>query len=144
MGTLHEFMANHFLYEVSLIGQQSSSFMNIVDQEEFDPPWDTTMLIWDLDLIMPSDDLFESWEQLMEVSVIQTCSKGPTNSKYTNATWASQIKLNLDHPKTSFALGKNPIRIHTQESPKLDYNVVEYLKKLKANISIMDICKIPQ
>jgi hypothetical protein len=49
-----------------------------------------------------------------------------------------------DHPKTPFSLGKNPIRIHTRESPKLDYNVVEDLNKLKANISVMDICRIPQ
>jgi hypothetical protein len=33
--------------------------MNIVDQEEVDPPEETSMLIWDLDLPMPSDDLFE-------------------------------------------------------------------------------------
>jgi hypothetical protein len=118
--------------------------MNIVDQEEIDPPRDTTMLIWDPDLIMPSDDLFESQEQPMEVSVIQTCSKGLPGSKDTDATQASKSKLTPDRPKTSFALGKKPISIHTQESPKLDYNVVEDLKKLKANISVMDICRIPQ
>jgi hypothetical protein len=137
-------MANRFLDEVSLTEQPSSSVMNIVDQEEVDPPRDTTMLIWDPDLIMPSDDLFESRDQPVEVSVIQTRSKGPPGSKDTDATRASQSKLNPDHPKTSFALGKNPISIHTQESPKLDYNVVEDLKKLKANISVMDICRIPQ
>jgi hypothetical protein len=26
----------------------------------------------------------------------------------------------------------------------MDYNIVEYLKKLKANISVMNICRIPQ
>jgi hypothetical protein len=61
-------MANRFLDEVSLTEQPSSSVMNIVDQEEVDPPRDTTMLIWDPDLIMPSDDLFESQDQPMEVS----------------------------------------------------------------------------
>jgi len=34
--------------------------MNVADQEEIDPPEDTTMHIWDPDLIMPFDDLFES------------------------------------------------------------------------------------
>ena len=53
-------MANRFLDEVSLIEQPSSSVMNIFDQEEVNPLRDTTMLIWDPDLIMPSDDLFES------------------------------------------------------------------------------------
>jgi hypothetical protein len=76
--------------------------------------------------------------------VVQTRSKGPPGSKDTDATQASKSKLTPDHLKTSFALGKNPISIHTQESPKLDYNVVEDLKKLKANISVMDICRIPQ
>jgi hypothetical protein len=71
------------------------------------------MLIWDPDLIMPSDNFFESREEPVEVSMIQTHSKGPHGSKDTNATRASQIKLNLDHPKTSFALGKKPINIHT-------------------------------
>jgi hypothetical protein len=40
-------MANQFLDEVSLTEQPSSSVMNIADQEEIDPPQDTTMLIWD-------------------------------------------------------------------------------------------------
>jgi hypothetical protein len=137
-------MANRFLDEVSLTEQPNNSVMNIADQEEIDPPRDTTMLIWDPDLIMPSDDLFESREQPVEVLVIQTRSKGLPSSKDTDTTQASKSKITPDHPKTSFALGKNPIHIHTQESPKLDYNVVEDLKKLKANISVMDICRIPQ
>ena len=56
------FMANRFLDEVSLTKQPSDSVMDVVDQEEIDPPEDTTMLIWDPDLIMPSDDLFEFQE----------------------------------------------------------------------------------
>ena len=51
-------MANQFLDEVSLTEQPRSSFMNVVDQEEIDPPEDTTMLIWDPDLNMPSNNLF--------------------------------------------------------------------------------------
>jgi hypothetical protein len=49
-----------------------------------------------------------------------------------------------DHPKSHFVPRRNPIKIHTWESPNLDYNIVEYLKKLKAIISVMDICRIPQ
>jgi hypothetical protein len=71
-------------------------------------------------------------------------SKGPPTSKYPITTQMSGERSTPDHPKTPFSPRKNPINIHTQESPKLDYNVVEYLKKLKANISIMDICRIPQ
>jgi hypothetical protein len=43
-------------------------------------------VIWDPDMIMPSDDLFESQEQPTEVSVIQTHSKGQPGSKDTDAT----------------------------------------------------------
>jgi hypothetical protein len=55
-------LANQFLDEVSLTEQPSDSSMNIVDQEEIDPPEETTMLIWDPDLAMPSDDPFEVQE----------------------------------------------------------------------------------
>jgi hypothetical protein len=65
-------MANQFLDKVSLTGQPSGSIMNVADQEEIDPPEDTTMLIWDPDLIMPSDDLFQVQEPPIEVSVLQT------------------------------------------------------------------------
>ena len=49
-----------------------------------------------------------------------------------------------DHLKEPFVPQINPINIHTRESPKLGYNIVEYLKKLKENISVMDMCRIPQ
>jgi hypothetical protein len=65
-------MANRFLDEVSLTEQSSGSTINIVDQEEVDPPEETTMLIWDPDLPMPSDDLFEVQEPPTEVLVVQT------------------------------------------------------------------------
>jgi hypothetical protein len=51
-------MDNWFLDEVSLIKKPISLVMNVVDQEDIDPPKDTTMMIWDHDLIIPSDDLF--------------------------------------------------------------------------------------
>ena len=51
-------MADWFFDEVSLNKQPSGSVMNVVDQEEIDPTEDTTMLIWDPDLIIPSDNLF--------------------------------------------------------------------------------------
>jgi hypothetical protein len=65
-------MANRFLDEVSLTKQSNGSVMNVVDQEEIDPLEDTTMLIWDPDLIMPFDDLFEFQEPPVEVSLVQT------------------------------------------------------------------------
>jgi hypothetical protein len=86
MGPHHE-LDGQPISRRSILGQTSSNLaMNTVDQEEFDPPQDTTMMIWDLDLIMPSNDLFESREQLAEVSVTHTRSKGPPGSKDTDAT----------------------------------------------------------
>jgi hypothetical protein len=69
-------MANWFLDEVSLTEQSSSSHMNVVDQEEVDPPEETTMLIWDPDLPMPFDDLFEVQEPPAKVLAVQTRSRG--------------------------------------------------------------------
>jgi hypothetical protein len=65
-------MANRFLDEFSLTKQSSSSAMNVVDQEEVDPPEETTMLIWDPDLPMPVDDLFEVQEPPIEVLAMKT------------------------------------------------------------------------
>jgi hypothetical protein len=136
-------MCNLFLDEVSLTEQASGLVINVVDQEEIDSPEYTTMLIWDPDLIMTSDDLFESQEPPAKVSIVQTCSKVPPVSKYPITTQTSGERSTPDHPKAPFSPRKNPISIHTRESPKLDYKVVEDLKKLKANISVIDICRIP-
>jgi hypothetical protein len=45
------------------------------------------MLIWDPDVIASSDDLFKSQGPPVEISVIQTCSKGQPDPKDTNACW---------------------------------------------------------
>jgi hypothetical protein len=65
-------MANRFLDEVSLTEQSSGSTVNIVDQEEVEPPEETTMLLWDPDLSMPLDDVFEVQEPPAEVLAVQT------------------------------------------------------------------------
>jgi hypothetical protein len=75
---------------------------------------------------------------------VKTRSKVPSISKDPTTTQTSGERSTLNHPKAPFSPCKNLISIHTRESPKLEYNVVEYLKKLKANISVMDICRIPQ
>jgi hypothetical protein len=137
-------MANSFLGEESLTKPSSSSAFNIVDREEADPPQEMAILIWDPDVITSLDDLFKPHAPPAEISVVKTRSKGQPNPKDIDATHASQSKLTLDRPRMPFALGKKPISIHTHDSPKLDYNVVEYLKKLKANVLVMDICRIPQ
>jgi hypothetical protein len=71
-------------------------------------------------------------------------SKGLDGSKDVDVAQVSKSKATPDHPKMPSAFGKNPISIHTWESPKLDYNMVEDLKKLRANICFMDMRRIPQ
>jgi hypothetical protein len=137
-------MANRFLDEVSLTEQPSGSVMNVVDQEEIDPPEDTTMLIWDPDLIMPSDDLFEFKNHPQRSRLCKCEVRVHLSQKILLLPKLRGEESTPDHPKAPFSPRKNPISIHTRESPKLDYNVVEDLKKLKANISVMDICRIPQ
>jgi hypothetical protein len=137
-------MANRFLDEVSLTEQSRISSMNIIDQEEISPPEETIMLIWDLDLAMPSDDLFEIQEPPAEVLAVQNRSRGQPVSNDVTTTQILGGRPAPDHLKAPFFPRRNPINIHTQESPKMDYNMIEDLKKLKANISVMDICRIPQ
>jgi hypothetical protein len=96
-------MANQFLDQLSLTEKPSGSVMNVVDQEEIDPPEDTTMLIWDPDLIIPSDDLFESQEPPTEVSMVQMRSKGKPGSKDLTTTPTSGGRSTLDHQKASFS-----------------------------------------
>jgi hypothetical protein len=47
----------------------------------------------------------------------------------------------LDQPTPSLNYGP---KFQAQETTKLEYNMVEYLRKLKSNISMMDLCRIPQ
>jgi hypothetical protein len=93
---------------------------------------------------MPSDDLFEVQEPPTEVLDMQTRSRVQPVSNNLTTTQTSGGKLASNHLKAPFSPRRNPINIHTRKSPKLDYNIVEDLKKLKANISVMDICRIPQ
>jgi hypothetical protein len=59
-------------------------------------------------------------------------------------TQLSPGKQAVDRPKPLFSSQNNPTNIHTWETPKIDYNVVEYLEKMKDNVSIMNMCRIPQ
>jgi hypothetical protein len=106
-------MANQFLDEVSLTEQSSGSAMNIVDQEEVDPLEETTMLLWDPDLSMPSDDLFEVQEPPAEVLAMKKQSKVQSVSRNLTVSHTLRGKQTSDHPKESFVSQRNPINIHT-------------------------------
>jgi hypothetical protein len=137
-------MENRFLDEVSLTEQSSGSTVNISYHEEVDPSEETTMLLWDPDLPMPSNDIFEVQEPPIEVLVVQTRSKGQLVSNDLTIFQTLRGKQTSDHLKAPFVSQINPINIHTRESPKLEYNIVEDLKILKVNVSVMDMCRIPQ
>jgi hypothetical protein len=102
------------------------------------------MLIWDPDVITSLDDLFKPQEPPTDILVVETRSYGQPDPKYTDATRVSQSKLTPNFPRMPVAPSKQPLSIHTWESPKIDYNIVKDLNKLKANISVMDVCRIPQ
>jgi len=65
-------MANQFLDKVSLTEQSSGSTVNVADQEEVDSSEEAAMLLWDADLLVPSNDIFEVQEPPIEVLAVQT------------------------------------------------------------------------
>jgi hypothetical protein len=67
----------------------------------------------------------------------------PIQSK-TTTSQSSQGNQVVDHPKPPISSQRNPTNIQTWEMPKIDYNVVEDLKKMKDNVFFMDMCRIPQ
>jgi hypothetical protein len=124
-------MANRFLDKVSLTEQSSGSMVNIVDEEEVEMPEETTMFLWDRDLPMPPDDVFEVQEPPADVLAMQMRSKGQPVSNDLTIVQYSKGKQTNDHSKAPFVSQRNPINIHTWESPKLDYNIVKDLKKIE-------------
>jgi hypothetical protein len=106
-------MVNRFLAEVSLTKQSSGSDVNIVYQEEVDPPEDTAMLIWYPNLPMPSDDLFEVQEPLTKLLAMQTRSRGQTVSNDLTTAPTSGGRPTPDHPKSPLSPRRNIINIHT-------------------------------
>jgi hypothetical protein len=75
---------------------------------------------------------------------VQMQSRGQPVSNDLTITQTLRGKQTSDHSKAPFVSQRNPINIHTRESPKLDYNIVEDLKRLKENVSVMDMCRIPR
>jgi hypothetical protein len=101
------------------------------------------MFLWDPDLPMPSDDIFEVQEPLDEVLAVQTRSRGQPVSNDLTISHTPRGKKTSNQLKEPFVSQRNPINIHTRESTKLEYNIVEDLKILKENVSVMDMCIIP-
>jgi hypothetical protein len=109
--------------------------IGVIDQESQEPPEETAMLIWDSDHPIPFNDVTEVQGPPAEILAIQTRSKIQPVQSNPTTTQLSRGNQAVDHPKPLFSSQKNPTNIHTWEMPKLDYNVVEDLKKMKANVS---------
>jgi hypothetical protein len=106
-------MANQFLDKFCLTEQSISSSVNIVDQEEVDPLEETTMLLWDLELPIPSDGIFEVQEPPAKILAMQTQIRGQPVSNDLTIAQTSRVKQALDHPKAPFPPQLNHINIHT-------------------------------
>jgi hypothetical protein len=102
------------------------------------------MVLWDINHMMPFDELTQEEEFPSETLVVQTRSKGPVTQNHPIIAQAPK------KPDNSTPLAKpTPIlnsapKFPTQEVSKLEYNVVEDFKKMKENIYVMDLCRIPQ
>jgi hypothetical protein len=57
---------------------------------------------------------------------------------------APKITPKSSHLAQPTPLLSSSLKFLAHETKILEYNVVEYLNKFKANISMMDLCKIPQ
>jgi hypothetical protein len=75
---------------------------------------------------------------------VKTRSRGQPVSNDLITAQTSWGKSAPNLPKAPFVPQRNLINIHTREFPKIDYNIVEDMKKLKENILVMDICRIPR
>jgi hypothetical protein len=136
-------MANQFLDEFSLTEKPSGSVISIVDKEIHEPLEETPMLLWDSNHPIPFTDTCDGQGCPAEILAIQTSIKiQPIQINPTATHHLEEIKWSIT-PKHQF-LPKDPTNIHTWEMPKLDYNVVEDMKKMKASVSVMDIYGIPQ
>ena len=72
------------------------------------------MLIWDPNLPMLFDDLFEVQEPPAEVLDVQARSRGQPVSNELTTAQPSRGKLASYHPREPFVSRINPINIHTR------------------------------
>jgi hypothetical protein len=85
------------------------------------------MLLWDSNHLISFNDVAEVKEPPAEVLAMHT--QGRSQPVQTNPTTTQFSRGNqvADHPKPLLYSQNNPTNIHTQETPKIDYNVVEVL-----------------
>jgi hypothetical protein len=102
------------------------------------------MILWDSNHLIPFNDVAEVQEPPTEFLDVHTRGRSEPVQTNPTTTQLSRGNQEVDHSKPIFSSQKNPTNIHTHEAPKLDYNVVEELKKMKDNLFVMDMCRIPQ
>jgi hypothetical protein len=77
MGECHEFNGQSFLDGCALTEKPGDQASNTTENEVSEPPEQTTMVLWDINHMSPSDDPTEEEEPPNEILVVQTRSKGP-------------------------------------------------------------------
>jgi hypothetical protein len=126
-----------------LTEQPNDQTSNVTENEVSEPPEQTTMVLWDINHTSSLEDPTEE-EEPPEILVVQTRIKGTYHTKSTyHSTSSQKSKKNHFFSSTTPILSSTP-KFQTQETSKLEYNVVEDLKKMKENIFVMDLCRIPQ
>ena len=98
------------------------------------------MVLWDINhrIHFNGEEEFPN-----EVLVVQTRRKFHVTKNHPIISQAPK-KLDSIVPLVKLApILKSPPKFTTPETSKLEYNVVEELKKMKASILVMDLCRIP-
>jgi hypothetical protein len=136
-------LENCFLDGCSLTEQPNDHTSNTAENEVSEPPEKTTMVLWDVSHTSSFDVPTEE-EEFLEILAVQTRSKAPIVQNQPTIAQAPKRPpkySSLAQPTPPLSYG---LKFQAQETTKLEYNVVEDLKKLKANILVMDLCRIPQ
>jgi hypothetical protein len=114
------------------------------DLEEESPEHsnEIAMVLWDM---FPGLNLVEDDEVVEEGLAIQTRSKGPyLNNNQLCPKLQIQENMGCESHCQTFPYDLYMHKPSTSYSESMEYNIVKDLKKIKENISILDICKISQ
>jgi hypothetical protein len=136
-------LENNFLDGCSLTEQPNDHTSNTAENEESEPPEKTTMVLWDVSHTSSFEVPIEE-EECPKILAVQTRSKTPILQNQPTIAQAPKKTpkySSLAQPTPPLSSG---LKFQAHKTTKLEYNVVEDLKKLKANISVMDLCRIPQ
>jgi len=132
---------NMFLDGCAQERESNEQLKGVLEEEYSEPSNEIAMVIGDM---FPDANLTDDDEVLQETLAVQTRSKEPviqqqlivSQAQNTRKSWIVNPTIRPNHV---FYDMHKPSTIYSES---MEYNVVEYVKKIKANILILDICKI--